>query len=407
MTVSMFLAFLCTIGGVSALVPGGIPVRRLVSVHARAVNLLVATAKEERAPRISQHGAVGRRAALFGAGALAFSQHNAAWADSQPGRKVDTFEKVVCTERSQAGDSNSATLTKKCTQERFFPSQKRRSGRRWHPLFHPLLGTHANAKTRGCHSARTRLQVQLTVATMGTRADGYAPMRPAVALPVAAVDPPPPVAAFVPGGAALPPPPPPQDKHLGYGVSAPVGVGGAPDALAVELHRMRLSLGEISRERDALRSHVRLLHQQLADSAISTALTQRKPGRAAPLASSALRGGGGGSGSVASGAKPSLGKEAVKELNARLHGPPEKVSRQAHLRWLEAQHKAQSRVNKRLDKKLENKEALEARAPNSTTAAACSQACTHVRMCTCCHRACPGEREAAVPDGGGSAQATQ
>lgn len=123
---------------------------------------------------------------------------------------------------------------------------------------------------------------------------------------------------------------------------------------------MRLSLGEISRERDALRSHVRLLHQQLADSAISTALTQRKPGRAAPLASSALRGGGGGSGSVASGAKPSLGKEAVKELNARLHGPPEKVSRQAHLRWLEAQHKAQSRVNKRLDKKLENKEALEA-----------------------------------------------
>ena len=113
----MFLAFLCTIGGVSALVPGGIPVRRLVSVHARAVNLLVATAKEERAPRISQHGAVGRRAALFGAGALAFSQHNAAWADSQPGRKVDTSEKVVrYTEISQAGDSNSATLTKKCTQ---------------------------------------------------------------------------------------------------------------------------------------------------------------------------------------------------------------------------------------------------------------------------------------------------
>ena len=127
MTVSLFLmVFLCAIGGVSALVPGGIP------VHARAVNLpvLVAKAKEERAPRISQHGAVGRRAALFGAGALAFSQHNAAWADSQPGRKVDTFEKVVCTERSQAGDSNSATLTKKCTQEGFFPSQKRKSGTR-------------------------------------------------------------------------------------------------------------------------------------------------------------------------------------------------------------------------------------------------------------------------------------
>ena len=204
---------------------------------------------------------------------------------------------------------------------------------------------------------------------MGTRADGYAPMRPAVAsVPVAAVaPPPPPVAAFIPGGAAHPPPPPPQDKHLGYGVSVPTGVGGAPDALAVELHRMRLSLGEISRERNALRSHVRLLHQQLADGAISTALTQRKPGRAALPASGALRGGGGGGGGgVASGAKPSLGKEAVKELNARLHGPPEKVSRQAHLRWLEAQQKAQSRVNKRLDKKLENKEALEVRAPPST-----------------------------------------
>ena len=201
---------------------------------------------------------------------------------------------------------------------------------------------------------------------MGTRADGYAPMRPAV-VNVAVAPPPPPVAAFIPGGAALPPPPPPQDKHLGYGVSVPTGVGGAPDALAVELHRMRLSLGEISRERDALRSHVRLLHQQLADGAISTALTQRKPGRAALPASGALRGGGGGGGGgVASGAKPSLGKEAVKELNARLHGPPEKVSRQAHLRWLEAQQKAQSRVNKRLDKKLENKEALEVRAPPST-----------------------------------------
>ena len=34
---------------------------------------------------------------------------------------------------------------------------------------------------------------------------------------------------------------------------------------------MRLSLGEISRERDALRSHVRLLHQQLADKAINGA----------------------------------------------------------------------------------------------------------------------------------------
>jgi len=122
---------------------------------------------------------------------------------------------------------------------------------------------------------------------------------------------------------------------------------------------MRLSLGEVSRERDALRSHVRLLHQQLADGAIGTALAQRKPGRAALPASGALRGGGG-SGGVASSAKPSLGKEAVKELNARLHGPPEKVSRPAYLQRLEAQQKAQCRVNKRLDKKLENKEALEA-----------------------------------------------
>ena len=45
--------------------------------------------------------------------------------NSQPGLKVDTFEKVVCTERSQAGGSNGATLTNKCTQEGFFPSRKR------------------------------------------------------------------------------------------------------------------------------------------------------------------------------------------------------------------------------------------------------------------------------------------
>ena len=82
-------------------------------------------------------------------------------------------------------------------------------------------------------------------------------------------------------------------------MSAPASGGGAPDALAIELHRMRLSLGEISRERDALRSHVRLLHQQLADSAVSTALAQRKPARPA---SGALRGGGGGGRGGASGA---------------------------------------------------------------------------------------------------------
>jgi len=94
----MFLAFACAIaGGVSALVPGRVPVMRPVSVHARAANLLVlvATTKEERALRISQHGAVSRRAALLGAGALAFSQHNAAWAAGAPpkkdGAETETF----------------------------------------------------------------------------------------------------------------------------------------------------------------------------------------------------------------------------------------------------------------------------------------------------------------------------
>ena len=130
---------------------------------------------------------------------------------------------------------------------------------------------------------------------MGTRADGYAPMRPAVAtVPAAAVAAPP---LPPPGGAAPPPPPPPQAK-LGHGVSAPASGGGAPDALAIELHRMRLSLGEISRERDALRSHVRLLHQQLADSAVSTALAQRKPARPASGALRAGSGRGGASGAI-------------------------------------------------------------------------------------------------------------
>ena len=39
--------------------------------------------------------------------------------NSQPGVKVDTFEKVVCTERSQAGDSNSATQTKNARSKPF------------------------------------------------------------------------------------------------------------------------------------------------------------------------------------------------------------------------------------------------------------------------------------------------
>ena len=82
MNISIFLAFTCAIAAVSALSPGGIPVMRPVSAHARAVSLpvLVASTKEEKALRISQHGAVSRRAALLGAGALAFSQHTAAWA---------------------------------------------------------------------------------------------------------------------------------------------------------------------------------------------------------------------------------------------------------------------------------------------------------------------------------------
>lgn len=62
----------------------------------------------------------------------------------------------------------------------------------------------------------------------------------------------------------------------------------------VELHRMRLSLSEISRERDALRSHVRLLHQQLADNAIHTALDQRKAQQPRPMQAGMRRGAGGG-----------------------------------------------------------------------------------------------------------------
>ena len=94
----MILAFSCAIAAVSALVPGGISVMRPVSVHARAVNLpvLVATSKEEQAPRLSQHGAVGRRAALLGAGALAFSQTTAAWA-APPKAKPDPKKAEMAT----------------------------------------------------------------------------------------------------------------------------------------------------------------------------------------------------------------------------------------------------------------------------------------------------------------------
>ena len=90
MNISIVLTFTCAIAAVSALVPGSIPVMRPVSVHARAVSLpvLVVSTKEERALRLSHHGAVSRRAALLGAGALAFSQHNAAWA-APPKAKPD------------------------------------------------------------------------------------------------------------------------------------------------------------------------------------------------------------------------------------------------------------------------------------------------------------------------------
>ena len=106
-----FLVFAYAIGGVSALMPGGIPAMRPVSMHARAVNLpvLVATTKEERA-RISQHGAVGRRAALLGAGALAFSQHNAAWA-------AGTLDKTLLSKSADPEKSNLANALLKLTFE--------------------------------------------------------------------------------------------------------------------------------------------------------------------------------------------------------------------------------------------------------------------------------------------------
>ena len=106
-----FLVFAYAIGGVSALMPGGIPAMRPVSMHARAVNLpvLVATTKEERA-RISKHGAVGRRAALLGAGALAFSQHNAAWA-------AGTLDKTLLSKSADPEKSNLANALLKLTFE--------------------------------------------------------------------------------------------------------------------------------------------------------------------------------------------------------------------------------------------------------------------------------------------------
>jgi len=85
MTASTILTFACAVG-VSALMPGQIPMTRPVSMHARAVPVpvLAASTQEDRSLRISQHGAVSRRAMLIGAGALAFSQQSAAFAKGAP-----------------------------------------------------------------------------------------------------------------------------------------------------------------------------------------------------------------------------------------------------------------------------------------------------------------------------------
>ena len=83
--------------------------------------------------------------------------------NSQPGQKVDTFEKVVCTERSQAGGYSCATPTEKCTQEGFFPSQKRSCGtregapiREFH-TYYPLEKKHHSTK-KGDYGNRNTLK---------------------------------------------------------------------------------------------------------------------------------------------------------------------------------------------------------------------------------------------------------
>ena len=161
---------------------------------------------------------------------------------------------------------------------------------------------------------------------------------------------------------------------------------------------MKLSLGDIARERDALRSHVRLLHQQLADKAINGAQSKQQVRRALPLderpfpasrplstaprlaqrpkpkslsspsrhparssllcasqpqrpasarvvgsASSSYSPPRPGSARAAPPAKR-LTKEEQKEIVTRMHGPPELVERKKFLKKLEETRKAQSRV---------------------------------------------------------------
>tara|TARA_B110001452_G_scaffold148690_1_gene123788 strand:+ start:2857 stop:4182 length:1326 start_codon:yes stop_codon:yes gene_type:complete len=128
MTTSMILTFACVVG-VSALLPGNVPVMRPASAHARAVPppALTATSKEDGALRISQHGAVGRRAILLGAGALAFSQSSPAWAAGKNPKKEDlstslfklTFEqsKSLAFEKLGWGDKEMKILSQALTRD--------------------------------------------------------------------------------------------------------------------------------------------------------------------------------------------------------------------------------------------------------------------------------------------------
>ena len=67
--------------------------------------------------------------------------------NSQPGLKVDTFEKVVCTERSQAGDSNSATQTKNARSKPFSRAKNEVAGLRYVHQYSRQLGGAMDAKS--------------------------------------------------------------------------------------------------------------------------------------------------------------------------------------------------------------------------------------------------------------------
>lgn len=114
---------------------------------------------------------------------------------------------------------------------------------------------------------------------------------------------------------------------------------------------MRLSLGNISRERDALRSHVRLLHQQLADKAISGAHLKQQPPRpaSARIIGSASSSSPPRPGSARAAPPPKrLTKEEQAEIVARMHGPPEVVERTKFMKKLEETRKAQTRVKTKM-----------------------------------------------------------